>query len=154
MFISLLLLICHIIYCFQGINFTTFTLHMGVGVLFVSVQTYFQLRYIFRDMNTLRHSVPRDILGEFNTNNFDPDMVIVFVLVVNIPVVNRRFVSSFKFLNTTRDGIYLLTKSNCSSYQTMQKLPGSVTLPILTARKLLDLDVRSHGWQCFCDMRH
>ncbi|XP_026322600.1 P protein-like isoform X2 [Hyposmocoma kahamanoa] len=45
-----------------GINFTTFTLHMGVGILLVSVQTYLQIRYIFRDMNTLRHSVPRDIL--------------------------------------------------------------------------------------------
>lgn len=55
-------------YYFQGINFTTFTLHMGVGILLVSVQTYLQIRYIFRDMNTLRHSVPRDILGECNAS--------------------------------------------------------------------------------------
>ncbi|XP_028167067.1 P protein-like [Ostrinia furnacalis] len=46
----------------QNINFTTFTLHMGVGILLVCVQTYFQLRFMFRDMNKLRHSVPRDIL--------------------------------------------------------------------------------------------
>ncbi|CAB3233664.1 unnamed protein product [Arctia plantaginis] len=46
----------------ENINFTNFTLHMGVGILAVSVQTYLQLRYMFRDINTLRHSVPRDIL--------------------------------------------------------------------------------------------
>ncbi|XP_022824129.1 P protein-like isoform X1 [Spodoptera litura] len=45
-----------------NINFTTFTIHMGVGILIVCVQTYFQLRYMFRDINKLRHSVPRDIL--------------------------------------------------------------------------------------------
>ncbi|XP_023936950.2 P protein isoform X2 [Bicyclus anynana] len=46
-----------------NINFTSFTLHMGVGILLVCVQTYVQLRYMFRDINTLRHSVPRDIVG-------------------------------------------------------------------------------------------
>ncbi|RVE49592.1 hypothetical protein evm_005724 [Chilo suppressalis] len=46
----------------QNINFTTFTLHMGIGILLVCVQTYVQLRYMFRDMNKLRHSVPREIL--------------------------------------------------------------------------------------------
>lgn len=46
----------------ENINFTTFTLHMGLGILLVCVQTYIQLRYMFRDMNKLRHSVPRDIL--------------------------------------------------------------------------------------------
>ncbi|XP_072948511.1 P protein-like isoform X2 [Epargyreus clarus] len=46
----------------ENINFTSFTLHMGVGILLVSVQTYFQLRYMFRDINKLRHTVPRDIL--------------------------------------------------------------------------------------------
>ncbi|XP_063898610.1 P protein isoform X1 [Helicoverpa armigera] len=45
-----------------NINFTTFTLHMGVGILIVGVQTYFQLRFMFRDINKLRNSVPRDIL--------------------------------------------------------------------------------------------
>ncbi|KAJ0182980.1 hypothetical protein K1T71_000956 [Dendrolimus kikuchii] len=46
----------------EDINFTTFTLHMGVGILLVGAQTYLQLRYMFRDINKLRHSVPRDIL--------------------------------------------------------------------------------------------
>ncbi|XP_045770039.1 P protein-like isoform X2 [Maniola jurtina] len=45
-----------------NINFTSFTLHMGLGILLVCVQTYFQLRYMFRDMNTLRHSVPTEIV--------------------------------------------------------------------------------------------
>ncbi|XP_045528917.1 P protein-like isoform X1 [Pieris brassicae] len=45
-----------------NINFTNFTLHMGLGILFVSVQTYFQLRFIFRDINSLRHAVPRQIV--------------------------------------------------------------------------------------------
>ncbi|XP_063392434.1 P protein [Cydia fagiglandana] len=45
----------------ENINFTTFTLHMGVGILLVCVQTYLQLRYIFRDLNKLRHDVPREI---------------------------------------------------------------------------------------------
>ncbi|CAH0712838.1 unnamed protein product, partial [Brenthis ino] len=45
-----------------NINFTSFTLHMGLGILLVCVQTYIQLRFMFRDMNKLRHSVPRDIV--------------------------------------------------------------------------------------------
>ncbi|XP_013177018.1 PREDICTED: P protein-like isoform X4 [Papilio xuthus] len=45
----------------ENINFTTFTLHMGAGILLVAAQTYLQLRYMFRDMNALRHTVPRDI---------------------------------------------------------------------------------------------
>ncbi|XP_059056500.1 P protein-like isoform X2 [Achroia grisella] len=45
----------------ENINFATFTLHMGLGILLVCVQTYLQLRFIFRDMNKLRHSVPTDI---------------------------------------------------------------------------------------------
>lgn len=44
-----------------GINFTNFTLHMSVGVIFVCVQTYFQLRFIYRDTSSLRLNVPRDI---------------------------------------------------------------------------------------------
>ncbi|XP_023940562.1 P protein isoform X2 [Bicyclus anynana] len=44
-----------------GINFTNFTLHMTLGILLVCVQTYFQLRYIYRDTNKLRLNVPRDI---------------------------------------------------------------------------------------------
>ncbi|CAH2056114.1 unnamed protein product, partial [Iphiclides podalirius] len=45
----------------ENINFTNFTLHMGLGILLVAAQTYVQLRYMFRDMNKLRHTVPRDI---------------------------------------------------------------------------------------------
>ncbi|KAI8433382.1 hypothetical protein MSG28_015422 [Choristoneura fumiferana] len=45
----------------QNINFTTFTLHMGLGILLVCIQTYLQLRYMFRDMSKLRHDVPREI---------------------------------------------------------------------------------------------
>ncbi|XP_068621881.1 P protein-like [Battus philenor] len=45
----------------EGINFTTFTLHMGIGIILVAAQTYLQLRYMFRDINTLRHTVPRDV---------------------------------------------------------------------------------------------
>ncbi|CAG9794538.1 unnamed protein product [Diatraea saccharalis] len=46
----------------QNINFTSFTFHMGLGILLVCVQTYLQLRFMFRDISKLRHSVPRDIL--------------------------------------------------------------------------------------------
>ncbi|XP_049883735.1 P protein-like isoform X2 [Pectinophora gossypiella] len=46
----------------ENINFTTFTLHMGVGILLVGVQTYLQLRYMFRDMSKLRHSVPAHLI--------------------------------------------------------------------------------------------
>nr|XP_026483487.1 P protein-like [Vanessa tameamea]XP_026483488.1 P protein-like [Vanessa tameamea] len=44
-----------------GINFTNFTMHMTLGILLVCVQTYFQLRYIYRDTNKLRLNVPREI---------------------------------------------------------------------------------------------
>ncbi|KAM3955656.1 P protein-like [Aphomia sociella] len=45
----------------SGINFTNFTLHMSLGITFVCVQTYLQLRYIYRDTDKLRLKVPRDI---------------------------------------------------------------------------------------------
>ncbi|GBP42925.1 P protein [Eumeta japonica] len=45
----------------EGINFVTFTVHMGLGVLLVAVQTYLQLRFMFRDIRKLRHNVPHDI---------------------------------------------------------------------------------------------
>ncbi|CAH0404442.1 unnamed protein product [Chilo suppressalis] len=44
-----------------GINFTNFTLHMSLGIVLVCVQTYFQLRFIYRDTNKLRLNVPREI---------------------------------------------------------------------------------------------
>lgn len=45
----------------SGINFTNFTLHMAVGVCMVMVQTYFQLRFMFKSINDLRFSEPKDI---------------------------------------------------------------------------------------------
>lgn len=45
----------------NGVNFTTFTLHMAIGVCMVMVQTYFQLRYKFRNINDLRFSEPNDV---------------------------------------------------------------------------------------------
>ncbi|KAG6454693.1 P protein isoform X2 [Manduca sexta] len=44
-----------------GINFTNFTLHMTLGIAFVCVQTYFQLRFIYRDTKKLRLNEPREI---------------------------------------------------------------------------------------------
>lgn len=44
-----------------GVNFTTFTLHMALGVLLVMVQTYFQLRYKFKNINDLRFTEPQDV---------------------------------------------------------------------------------------------
>ncbi|XP_055713012.1 P protein isoform X1 [Phlebotomus papatasi] len=44
-----------------GVNFTTFTLHMALGVLMVMVQTYFQLRYKFKNINDLRFTEPQDV---------------------------------------------------------------------------------------------
>ncbi|CAH0602028.1 unnamed protein product [Chrysodeixis includens] len=46
----------------SGVNFTNFTLHMSFGILLVCVQTYFQLRFIFRDPKKLRLNEPRDVL--------------------------------------------------------------------------------------------
>lgn len=44
-----------------GINFTTFTFHMTLGIVLVCVQTYLQLRFMYRDMNKLRHSETREV---------------------------------------------------------------------------------------------
>lgn len=45
----------------EGVNFTTFTLHMALGVLLVMIQTYFQLRLKFKNINDLRFSEPQDV---------------------------------------------------------------------------------------------
>lgn len=45
----------------NGVNFTTFTMHMAIGVCMVAVQTYFQLRRKFRNINDLRFSEPNDV---------------------------------------------------------------------------------------------
>lgn len=44
-----------------GINFTNFTLHMTFGIILVSLQTYLQLRFIYRDTKKLRLNEPREI---------------------------------------------------------------------------------------------
>ncbi|XP_049883695.1 P protein-like isoform X2 [Pectinophora gossypiella] len=44
-----------------GINFTNFTLHMSLGIILVCIQTYAQLRFMFRETNKMRICVPRDI---------------------------------------------------------------------------------------------
>ncbi|GLV36913.1 hoepel1 [Carabus blaptoides fortunei] len=44
-----------------GVNFSSFTLHMGIGVLLSSVIVYFQLRYVFKDVNDLRFTEPQDV---------------------------------------------------------------------------------------------
>ncbi|CAH0602029.1 unnamed protein product [Chrysodeixis includens] len=45
----------------SGINFTNFTLHMTFGIVLVAVQTYIQMRFIFRDVNKLRLTESKDI---------------------------------------------------------------------------------------------
>ncbi|XP_055682905.1 P protein isoform X2 [Lutzomyia longipalpis] len=44
-----------------GVNFTTFTLHMTIGVILVMIQTYFQLRFKFKNINDLRFTEPQDV---------------------------------------------------------------------------------------------
>lgn len=44
-----------------GVNFLTFTLHMSIGICMVMVQTYFQIKYKFRNMNDLRFTEPSNI---------------------------------------------------------------------------------------------
>jgi hypothetical protein len=45
----------------NGVNFTIFTMHMAIGVVMVMIQTYFQLRYKFRNINSLRFSEAQDV---------------------------------------------------------------------------------------------
>lgn len=45
----------------NGVNFTTFTMHMALGVLVVMVQTYIQLRFKFKNINDLRFNEPQDV---------------------------------------------------------------------------------------------
>lgn len=45
----------------QGVTFLTFSLHMTLGIILVMFQTYFQLRFIFRNMNDLRFVEPQDV---------------------------------------------------------------------------------------------
>jgi P protein len=45
----------------NGVNFTIFTMHMAIGVMMVMVQAYFQLRFKFRNINSLRFSEAQDV---------------------------------------------------------------------------------------------
>lgn len=45
----------------SGINFLNFTLHMTLGIILVSIQTYFQIRFMFKTVNDLRFSEPKHI---------------------------------------------------------------------------------------------
>lgn len=46
---------------FQGVSFLTFSIHMSFGIIVVMVQTYFQLRFMFRNINDLRFGEPQEI---------------------------------------------------------------------------------------------
>ncbi|XP_063700108.1 P protein isoform X2 [Culicoides brevitarsis] len=45
----------------NGVNFTTFTMHMAFGILMVMVQTYIHLRFKFKNINDLRFSEAQDV---------------------------------------------------------------------------------------------
>lgn len=45
----------------NGVNFTNFTLHMSIAIIIVTIQTWFQLRWMFKSVNDLRFSEPKDI---------------------------------------------------------------------------------------------
>ncbi|KAG7208414.1 hypothetical protein KM043_014646 [Ampulex compressa] len=45
----------------NGVDFSTFTLHMSIGVILVIIVVYGQLRFIFRDVAVLRFDEPQDV---------------------------------------------------------------------------------------------
>lgn len=45
----------------QGVDFLTFSTHMSLGIIFVMVQSYLQLRLKFRSISDLRLSEPQDV---------------------------------------------------------------------------------------------
>lgn len=45
----------------NGVTFMTFTMHMVFAILLVGVQTYFQLRHKFSNINELRFNEPQEI---------------------------------------------------------------------------------------------
>ncbi|XP_012265153.2 P protein [Athalia rosae] len=45
-----------------GVDFGTFTLHMGIGIFLVLIVIHFQLRFIFRDITVLRFDEPADVM--------------------------------------------------------------------------------------------
>lgn len=51
----------------QGIDFTTFSLHMGAGLVFIFIAVNLHLRFIFRNMQDLKFTEPSNVTG---TNHF------------------------------------------------------------------------------------
>lgn len=49
------------LFFFQGVTFGVFTLHMLLGVIFVFIQTFIQIRLTFRNINDLRFNEPQEI---------------------------------------------------------------------------------------------
>lgn len=45
----------------NGINFANFTFHMAIPVFLVMIQTYFQLRHMFKNISSLRSSEPKAV---------------------------------------------------------------------------------------------
>ncbi|XP_016915306.2 P protein-like isoform X1 [Apis cerana] len=45
----------------NGIDFSTFTIHMSIGVILVVIVVYAQLRFVFRDMAALKFAEPPDV---------------------------------------------------------------------------------------------
>nr|XP_012134755.1 PREDICTED: P protein-like [Megachile rotundata] len=45
----------------SGVDFSTFTIHMSIGVALVIIVVYVQLRYIFRNVEVLRFDEPPDV---------------------------------------------------------------------------------------------
>lgn len=45
----------------QDVDFLTFTIHMSLGIVFVMIQTYVQLRLKYRSINDLRSNEPQDV---------------------------------------------------------------------------------------------
>lgn len=52
----------------QGIDFTTFSLHMGGGLVFIFIAVNLHLRFIFRNMQDLKFTEPSNVTGI--QNNF------------------------------------------------------------------------------------
>ncbi|XP_069685556.1 P protein isoform X2 [Periplaneta americana] len=44
-----------------GVDFNIFVIHMSVGILCVAFTTYLCLRFLFRDISTLRYTEPQDV---------------------------------------------------------------------------------------------
>lgn len=45
----------------NGVDFSTFTIHMSIGIILVLIVVYAQVRFIFRDVSVLRFDEPQDV---------------------------------------------------------------------------------------------